>query len=72
MDYDGVNNRVGGFSEIELWLQAMESNHEEMKSTQDDIIQGQKKTHINNGGKSVGVYGIIKDCSMHSIWIWRA
>jgi hypothetical protein len=45
----------------------MESNHEEMKSTQDDIIQGQKKTHINNGGKSVGVYGIIKDCSMHSI-----
>jgi hypothetical protein len=41
----------------------MENNHEEMKSTQDDVIQGQK-AHINNGGKIVGVYGIIKDCSM--------
>jgi hypothetical protein len=63
MDYDGVNNGIGCFSEINLQLEAMENNHEEMKSTQDDVIQGQK-AHINNGGKIVGVYGIIKDCSM--------
>jgi hypothetical protein len=43
MDYDGVNNGIGDFSEIDLRLEAMENNHEEMKSTQDDIIQGQKR-----------------------------
>lgn len=43
MDYDDVDNGIGGFNEIELQLGAMENDHEEMKSTQDDIIQGQKR-----------------------------
>jgi hypothetical protein len=43
MDYDDVDNGIGGFSEIELQLKAMENNHQEMKSTQDDIIQGPKR-----------------------------
>jgi hypothetical protein len=43
MGYDGVDNAIGGLNEIELWLKVMESNHEEMRYTQDDIIQGQKQ-----------------------------
>jgi hypothetical protein len=43
MDYDDVNNGIGGFNEIELQLEAMENKNDEMKSTQDDIIQGQKR-----------------------------
>jgi hypothetical protein len=35
-----VDNGIGGFNEINLRLEAMENNREEMKSTQDDIIQG--------------------------------
>jgi hypothetical protein len=43
MNYDGVDNAIGGFSEIKCQLKAIESNRKEMKSTQDDIIQGQKR-----------------------------
>jgi hypothetical protein len=43
MGYDGVDNAIGGLNEIELWLKVVESNHEEMRYTQDDIIQGQKR-----------------------------
>jgi hypothetical protein len=71
MGYDGVDNAIGGLSEIELWLKVMESNHEEMKYTQ-RWYNLRPKMDINNGGKIVGVYGIIKDCSTPLIWIWRA
>jgi hypothetical protein len=54
MDYDGVNNGIGGFNEINLQLEAMENNHEEMKSTEDDIIQGQK--HISTMVEKMLVY----------------
>jgi len=42
MGYDGVDNAINGFNEIELQLKAMKNNHEKMKSTQDNIIEGQK------------------------------
>jgi len=54
MDYDGVNNGIGGFNEIDLRLEAMENNHEKMKSTQDDIIQGQN--HISTMVEKLLVY----------------
>ncbi len=54
MDYDGVNNGIGGFNEIDLRLEAMVNNHEKMKSTQDDIIQGQN--HISTMVEKLLVY----------------
>jgi hypothetical protein len=45
MDVDCVSNAIGNLTsnEIELQLEAMESANEDLKSTQDELVQGQKK-----------------------------
>jgi hypothetical protein len=67
MGYDGVNNAIDGFSEIELRLGYGE------QPWKDEIhprwYNPRPKVDINNGGKIVGVYGIIRDCLTPSIWI---